>query len=48
MPASPEVEKRPSDGIGNAVKVMPIATGEKTQGLPAVDGKDQAKNAPVA
>jgi len=48
MPAGPKVEKRPSDGIGNAVKVMRIATGEKTEGLPAVDGKDPATKAPVA
>jgi hypothetical protein len=30
MPAGLRGEKRPADGIGNAVKVMRIATGEET------------------
>jgi hypothetical protein len=29
MPAGPNGEKRPGDVIGNAVKVMRIATGEE-------------------
>jgi hypothetical protein len=30
MPRGPRGEKRAADVIGNAVKVMPIATGEET------------------
>jgi hypothetical protein len=30
MPKGPRGEKRPADVIGNAVKVMRIATGEET------------------
>jgi hypothetical protein len=33
MPRGPRGEKRPADVIGNAVKVMRIATGEETEGL---------------
>jgi hypothetical protein len=40
----PKGEKRPADVIGNAVKVMRIATGEETEDLPD-DGKDPAANA---
>ena len=40
MPRGPKGEKRPADVIGNAVKVMRIATGEETETLPADDGKD--------
>ena len=38
MPRGPKGEKRPADVIGNAVKVMRIATGEEeeTRVLPAV------------
>jgi hypothetical protein len=36
MPTGPEGERRPADVIGNAVKVMRIATGEET--LPRFDG----------
>jgi hypothetical protein len=35
MPRGPRGEKRPADVIGNAVKVMRIATGEKTEELTA-------------
>jgi hypothetical protein len=35
MPTSPKGEKRPADVIGNAVKVMRIATGEETEALTA-------------
>jgi len=40
MPTGPKGEKRPADVIGNAVKVMRIATGEETETLPPDDGKD--------
>jgi hypothetical protein len=33
MPKGPRGEKRPADVIGNAVKVMRIATGEETEQL---------------
>ncbi len=39
MPKGPRGEKRPADVIGNAVKVMRIATGEETEEL------DSAKSA---
>jgi hypothetical protein len=39
MPRGPRGEKRPADVIGNAVKVMRIATGEETEEL------DSAKSA---
>ena len=41
MPKGPKGEKRPADVIGNAVKVMRIATGEEKDTKPS-DGKDQA------
>lgn len=34
MPRGPRGEKRPADVIGNAVKVMRIATGEETDDTP--------------
>jgi hypothetical protein len=40
MPTGPKGEKRPADVIGNAVKVMRIATGEESEDVPADDGKD--------
>jgi hypothetical protein len=43
MPRGPQGEKRPADVIGNAVKVMRIATGEETEEL----NTDQAKIAAV-
>ena len=36
MPKGPRGEKRPADVIGNAVKVMRIATGEEEEDLPPV------------
>lgn len=33
MPRGPQGQKRPADVIGNAVKVMRIATGEETEEL---------------
>jgi hypothetical protein len=41
MPRGPKGEKRPADVIGNAVKVMRIATGEDTDTAPP-DGKNKA------
>ncbi len=41
MPKGPKGEKRPADVIGNAVKVMRIATGEEGEAL-TEDGKDKA------
>ena len=38
MPTGPKGEKRPADVIGNAVKVMRIATGEIED-----EGRDPAK-----
>jgi hypothetical protein len=45
MPIGPKGEKRPADVIGNAVRVMRIATGEETETLPPDDGKDPAAKA---
>jgi len=44
MPTGPKGEKCPADVIGNAVKVMRIATGEEIEELPD-DGKDPAAKA---
>ena len=41
MPKGPKGEKRPADVIGNAVKVMRIATGEEEEAKIS-DGKDAA------
>jgi hypothetical protein len=41
MPKGPKGQKRPVDVIGNAVKVMRIATGEETDDVKD-DGKDPA------
>jgi hypothetical protein len=46
MPTGPKGERRPADVIGNAVKVMRIATGEEPEDTgPADDGKDPAAKA---
>ncbi len=46
MPTGPRGEKRPADVIGNAVKVMRIATGEEPEDFgPDDDGKDPAAKA---
>jgi hypothetical protein len=45
MPTDPKGEKRPADMIGNAVKVMRIATGEINECAPVDDGKDPAAKA---
>lgn len=34
MPKGPKGQKRPADVIGNAVKVMRIATGQETEDVP--------------
>jgi len=44
MPRGPNGEKRPADVIGNAVRVMRIATGEEADTI-ADDGKDKAAQA---
>ena len=44
MPTGPKGQKRPADVIGNAVKVMRIATGEEGEELDD-DGKDPAAKA---
>jgi hypothetical protein len=41
MPTGPKGQKRPADAIGNAVKVMRIATGEEDEVL-TDDGKNAA------
>lgn len=41
MPTGPKGQKRPADVIGNAVKVMRIATGEEVEELHD-DGKNPA------
>ena len=41
MPTGPKGQKRPADAIGNAVKVMRIATGEEEDTI-VDDGKDPA------
>lgn len=42
MPKGPKGEKRPADLIGNAVRVMQIATGEVEEEYESDDGKDKA------
>jgi hypothetical protein len=44
MAKGPKGEKRPADVIGNAVKVMRIATGEESDAAPD-DGKNKAAQA---
>ncbi len=45
MPTGPKGQKRPADVIGNAVRVMQIATGEVKEVAPVDDGKDPAAKA---
>jgi hypothetical protein len=45
MPVGPKGERRPADVIGNAVRVMRIATGEEVETIPPDDGKDPAAKA---
>ena len=42
MPKTPNGAKRPADVIGNAVRVMRIATGETEESARAEDGKSKA------
>jgi hypothetical protein len=43
MPKGPQGQKRPADVIGNAVRVMRIATGDAEEEYDTADeGKDQA------
>lgn len=42
MPKGPKGQKRPADVIGNAVKVMRIATGEEEEDTGQDDGKNKA------
>ena len=42
MPRGPKGERRPADVVGNAVKVMRIATGEEPEDYGPEDTKDQA------
>ena len=44
MPRGPQGQKRPADVVGNAVKVMRIATGEAEEEYED-DGKDPAAKA---
>lgn len=44
MPTGPKGQKRPADVIGNAVRVMQIATGEAEEEI-VDDGKDAAAKA---
>ena len=44
MPRGPHGQKRPADVVGNAVKVMRIATGEEEEEYED-DGKDPAAKA---
>ena len=44
MPTGPKGQKRPADVIGNAVRVMQIATGEAEEEY-VDDGKDKAAQA---
>jgi hypothetical protein len=45
MAKGPMGEHRRADVIGNAVRVMRIATGEETDPLPGDDGEDPAAKA---
>lgn len=42
MPTGPKREKRPADVIGNAVKVMKIATGEEPEDYGTAPEKNKA------
>jgi hypothetical protein len=45
MPRGPKGERRPADVIGNAVKVMRIATGEEADTLAADRREQRARKA---
>jgi hypothetical protein len=42
MPRGPKGERRPADVIGNAVKIMRIATGEEPEDYGPESGKNKA------
>jgi hypothetical protein len=42
MPRGPKGQKRPADVIGNAVRVMEIATGQRKEEYEAEEPKNQA------
>ena len=42
MPKGPQGQKRPADAIGNAVRVMEIATGQRDEEYDEESDKDQA------
>jgi hypothetical protein len=42
MPKGPKGQRRPADVIGNAVRVMEIATGQRDEEYEADAGKDKA------
>ena len=42
MPKGPQGQKRPADAIGNAVRVMEIATGQREEEYEGDQGKDKA------
>jgi hypothetical protein len=42
MPKGPQGQKRPADVIGNAVRVMEIATGQRDEEYDEESGKDKA------
>jgi hypothetical protein len=42
MPKGPRGQKRPADVIGNAVRVMEIATGQREEEYEGDQGKDKA------
>ena len=42
MPKGPKGQKRPADVIGNAVRVMEIATGQRDEEYEPDTGKDKA------
>jgi hypothetical protein len=43
MPRGPKGERRPADVIGNAVRIMQIATGQIEDKTPASEGKEYAR-----
>jgi hypothetical protein len=48
MPKGPKGQKRPADVIGNAVRVMEIATGQRDEESEPAAGKDKAAAEPGA
>ena len=44
MPKGPKGQRRPADVIGNAVKVMKIATGEESEDYGADDARTRVRS----